>query len=113
MVEFRYACNFCSCDGVGMRRRESEEWSAGVSPIIFLFILSLPLSNSANWAQTTGKLAQKVVIPRIPTPAYRHWTQRYGHAVVVASNSSITKGAQIYLLGGDTFEGDTSGENVS
>jgi hypothetical protein len=74
---------------------------------------TLWLCQGANWAQTTGKLGQNVVIPRYPTPAYRHWAQRFGHAVVVASNSSNTEGSMIYLLGGDSYEGDASGENAN
>jgi hypothetical protein len=85
----------------------------------FFLLTSVVLSETlwlcwgSNWAQTTGKLEQNVVIPRYPSPAYRHWAQRYGHAVVVASNSTETKGSVIYLLGGDSYEGDASGENAN
>jgi hypothetical protein len=86
-------------------------WAAAVTSL--LLAQATWKCDGANWAQTTGKLEQNVVIPRMPTPAYRHWAQRYGHAVVVASNNSeTTKGSSIYLFGGDTFEGDPSGENV-
>ncbi len=80
--------------------------------LISLFSLFL-LIKCSNWAQTTGKLSQNIVIPRFPTPAYRHWAQRFGHAVVVTSNSTVEKGSVIYLLGGDTYEGDVQGGNVS
>jgi hypothetical protein len=83
---------------------------------LLLIFCCVDFLSASNWAQTSGKVQQNVVIPRIPTPSYPHWTQRFGHAIVVATNISVAQslGAKplMYMIGGDTFEGDFDGENV-
>lgn len=72
--------------------------------------------DSTNWAQTTGKTAQNVVVPRRPTPDFRHWSERYGAAVILAREPSeiykspdeelVDEENVIYLMGGDSYDGD-------
>lgn len=65
---------------------------------------------STNWAQTTGKTAQNVVVPRRPSPDYRHWSERYGAAVVLAREPNEIPDPDdeqiIFYMGGDSYDND-------
>ena len=77
------------------------------------FILCLSqyyISLAANWAQTTGKVQQNVVIPTMPTLSNPHWERRYGMAVVVVDDpANPDDEPRIFLMGGDTYDGDFTG----
>ena len=68
------------------------------------------VTSGTNWAQTTGKTHQNVVIPRRPTPDYRHWGERYGAAVVLAREPNEVYDPDeeqvVYYMGGDSYDND-------
>ena len=80
--------------------------------IFIIYLLSLQLGESANWAQTSGYLEQNVVIPAIPSPAVKHWQPRYGMSSLQFPNSSSSNG-YLVLLGGDTYNNDFTGLSSS
>ena len=77
------------------------------SSCLFAYIT---LVGSTNWAQTTGKTEQNVVVPRRPSPDHRHWSERYGAAVVLAREPNEENDPEaenvIYYMGGDSYDND-------
>jgi hypothetical protein len=70
---------------------------------------------STNWAQTTGKTAQNVVVPRRPSPGYRHWSERYGAAVVLAREpgGDLEPDQVVFYMGGDSYDNDHTVPDVN
>ena len=70
------------------------------------------LVQGTNWAQTSGKVAQNVVVPRRPSPDFPHWSERYGAAVVLAREPNEVydpdEESVIFLMGGDSYDNDHS-----
>eukprot|EP01041_Mallomonas_annulata_P013419 gene13419-28456_t len=60
-------------------------------------------AQSANWAQTSGKISQNLVNPSVPGPNNPHWQGRYGMTVVLKTNSTSLNFGTIFLMGGDTY----------
>jgi hypothetical protein len=80
---------------------------------IFLWLDHIGYISASNWAQTTGDVSQNVVVPQIPKPAHPHWNKRYGMAIVAVDDPNNPDDVpHIYLLGGDTYDGDTNGATV-
>jgi len=81
----------------------------------YLFFLLLQIFffsiHAANWAQVSGNIQQNTVIPYYPTPGTPHWAARFGHVTIVRAASNISSVSYVFLLGGDTYEGDTTVRN--
>ena len=72
---------------------------------IILVVLSLytDFTESSNWAQTSGRLDQNVVITKIPSADNLHWAARYGHATTVMNTGDLPEIGEVYLTGGDVY----------
>eukprot|EP01039_Chlorochromonas_danica_P008280 gene8280-9129_t len=65
----------------------------------------------ANWAQSSGEMAQNIAIPYLPAPATPHWSPRFGMATIVTSTTNLSSSAYIYVLGGDSYDGHNTRRN--
>lgn len=90
-----------------VNRRRRRLWFAAL-----ILASQVPSGHPANWAQSSGDFAQNVVFPYIPSPSNRHWQGRFGHATVMAKDPDAPQDqanlGRVYLLGGDTNDGDKS-----
>ena len=72
---------------------------------IILVVLSLytDFTESSNWAQTSGRLDQNIVITKLPSADNLHWAARYGHATTVMNTGDLPEIGEVYLTGGDVY----------
>ena len=72
---------------------------------IILLVLSLytDFIESSNWAQTSGRLDQNVIITKIPSAGNLHWAARYGHATTILNTGDLPEIGEVYLTGGDVY----------
>ena len=66
---------------------------------------------SANWAQSSGDIAQNIVIPYYPSPPNPHWAARFGMVSIIAPPVDTSSLGFIYLMGGDTYDGSKTNLN--
>lgn len=71
--------------------------------ILICFLLNLSKVFPANWAQTSGKISQNIVIPYYPAPGKPHWSQRYGHVTITVPAPDVESLAYMFVLGGDSY----------
>lgn len=68
--------------------------------------------DASNWAQTSGPIEQNTVFPSIPSPAKKHWQNRYGHCSILYTNPNPNEGVaflgKVFLIGGDTHLPDSA-----
>ena len=77
--------------------------------IFFLVLLSCyDYALSANWAQSSGPIAQNIVIPYYPSPNTPHWQARYGMVSIIAPPVDTSSLGFVYLMGGDTYDGSSN-----
>ncbi len=72
---------------------------------IILLVLSFytDFIESSNWAQTSGRLDQNVIITKIPSAGNLHWAARYGHATTILNTGDLPEIGEVYLTGGDVY----------
>ena len=82
--------------------------------LILLFSFSVPYSHilvvdASNWAQASGPIQQITVFPSIPSPANKHWQNRFGHCTILYTKPNPDAGVaflgKVFLIGGDTNDG--------
>eukprot|EP01031_Cornospumella_fuschlensis_P035821 gene35821-43448_t len=81
---------------------------------LFVYCLCYLLQiRAANWAQSSGEISQNTAIPYVPAPApySKHWSARYGMATIVTSTTNLSSFSYVYLLGGDSYDGDDTQRN--
>ena len=61
------------------------------------------VSESSNWAQTSGRLDQNIVITKLPSVENLHWSARFGHATAILNTGELPEIGEVYLTGGDTY----------
>lgn len=74
--------------------------------LAFYLIANIQESICSNWAQTSGKIEQNIVVTEIPAPDKSHWSARYGHATVIMHSGKRPDIGEVYILGGDSNDGN-------
>lgn len=78
-------------------------------PIIIIVLFSPFVCDAANWAQSSGHRQQNTVLPYTPSADNLHWQARFGAAVAIyttPSTANVADLGKMYLMGGDTNDGD-------
>jgi len=83
--------------------------------LVVLLTVNVPYSqvlllvDASNWAQASGPIQQNTVLPSIPSPAKKHWQNRFGHCTILYTkpnpNAGVAFLGKVFLIGGDTNDG--------
>ena len=71
--------------------------------VVLILSLHTGFTECSNWAQTSGRLDQNIVITKIPSADNLHWAARYGHATSILNTGALPEIGEVYLSGGDVY----------